>query len=54
MYEELVAFVDSHAQVEFDGYVLEQDCAIIEYLLDHCEISIPENNRFFVSIIVLR
>lgn len=50
MYEELVAFVDSHAEVEPDGYVLEQDCAIIEYLLDHCEISIPENNRFFVSI----
>lgn len=30
--------------------VLEEDCDILEYLLDNCTIEIPEENRFFVSV----
>lgn len=30
--------------------VLKNDCEIIKFLLDHCDIEIPENNRFFVDV----
>ena len=31
--------------------VFEADCKIVEHLLDFCEISVPEENRFFVRVI---
>lgn len=30
--------------------VFEEDCDVLEYLLDNCEITVPEENRFFVSV----
>ena len=36
--------------VDENGSVLGIDCDIIEYLFDNCEITIPEENRFFVNV----
>ena len=30
--------------------VFEADCKIVEHLLDFCEITVPEENRFFVRV----
>ncbi len=47
--EELLKYAEARIEVKSDS-VLEQDCDILEYMLDNCEITVPENNRFFVEI----
>ena len=31
--------------------ILKNDCEIIVFMLEHCEIKIPEQNRFFVLVL---
>ena len=38
------------SQINLSGDVVEADCDICAYLLNHCEITIPEQNRFFVCV----
>ena len=47
--EELLAYLENNAEIKGDCDVLETDCRNIIFLLDNCEITIPENNRFFVD-----
>ena len=49
-YEELREYVINYAEIGDAADVIENDCAVIEYLLDNCEIHIPPENRFFVSV----
>ena len=48
--EELLAYLENNAEIKGDCDVLETDCRNIIFLLDNCEITIPENNRFFVEV----
>ncbi|MBQ7012021.1 MAG: hypothetical protein IJN63_09975 [Clostridia bacterium] len=50
--EQLVAFAHACALegIEKDLGVFEVDCKIVEHLLDHCEIIVPMENRFFVKV----
>ena len=48
--EQLLTWVEDHIVLGEGLDVLKNDCEIIEFLLDHCEIEIPECNRFFVSV----
>ena len=48
--EELLAYLENNAEIKGDCDVLETDCRNIIFLLDNCEITIPENNRFFVDV----
>ncbi len=47
--EELLSYAEARIEVKNDS-VLEQDCDIIEYMLDNCEITVSENNRFFAEV----
>lgn len=46
---ELVTFIFNNLSLDDDVDVFEKDCINIEYLLDNCEITIPDNNYFFVE-----
>ena len=48
--ERLLAWVEAHISLCEGLDVLRNDCDIIEFLLDNCEIEIPECNRFFVKV----
>lgn len=48
--EKLENYANEHIEIENECDVLKDDCDIIEFLLDNCEITIPENNRFFVNV----
>lgn len=39
----------SRVGIEDDPDVLEKDCDIIGFMLDNCQINIPQGNRFFAS-----
>lgn len=47
--EELQRWVDSHIAVGEGIDVLKNDCDIIEFMLDNCDIYIPRENRFFAG-----
>lgn len=48
--DELLEYSMQDFEVGKNGDVLELDCTNIVYLLENCEITIPEINRFFVEI----
>lgn len=49
--EKLLAYAYERKEIGADvPDVLENDCDIIEFFLDNCEITIPENNTFFVNV----
>ena len=48
--EQLLAWVEDHTLLCEGLEVLKNDCEIIEFMLDQCEIEIPECNRFFVKV----
>ena len=45
--EELLNWVESHIVLGEGLDILKNDCDIIAFMLDNCEIEIPECNRFF-------
>ena len=48
--EQLKSWVEGHVVLGKGNDVLKNDCDIVEFLLNHCEIEIPANNRFFVKV----
>ena len=48
--EELLNWVENHIMLGEGLDILKNDCEIIEFTLDHCEIDIPEQNRFFINV----
>lgn len=48
--DQLFTWVESHVLYGEGSAILKNDCEIIEFLLDHCEIEIPACNRFFVKV----
>ena len=48
--DKLLAWVENHIVLGQGLDILKNDCDIIEFLLDNCEIEIPEDNRFFVKV----
>jgi hypothetical protein len=48
--EELKNRIDSLVKNDNDIDVLENDCDIIEFMLDNCEFEILPENRFFVTV----
>lgn len=48
--EKLLNWVENHIVLGEGIDILKNDCEIIEFMLDHCEIDIPEQNRFFVKV----
>ena len=48
--EELLNWVESHIVLGEGLDILKNDCDIIEFMLDNCEIEIPNHNRFFVKV----
>lgn len=48
--EELLHWVENHVALGDGIDILKNDCEIIEFMLNHCEIEIPECNRFFVKV----
>lgn len=48
--EELIAYVEKNIEIGEEYDVLEADCKNIIFLLNNCEITIPESNRFFVTV----
>ena len=48
--EELQCWVDAHIAVGEGADILTNDCDIIEFLLDNCEIRVPHGNRFFIKL----
>ena len=48
--EELLNWVENHIVLGEGLDILKNDCEIIEFALDHCEIDIPEQNRFFINV----
>ena len=48
--EELFNWVENHIVLGEGLDILKNDCEIIEFALDHCEIDIPEQNRFFINV----
>ncbi len=48
--EELAAFAAKNIEIGSEADALHNDCNITEFLLDNCEITVPEGNRFFVSV----
>ena len=47
--EEMLSWVESHVVFGERLEVLKNDCEIIEFMLDHCEIDVPNQNRFFIN-----
>ena len=48
--EKILSWVEDHIVFGKGIEILKNDCEIIEFMLDHCEIEIPEPNRFFVKV----
>ena len=48
--EELLDYAEKHIDLGEEIDVLKSDCDIIEFLLDNCKITIPQENRFFVNV----
>ena len=48
--EELFLNTEKYIDIKDECDVLKADCDSIEFLLDNCEITIPEKNRFFVTV----
>ena len=48
--EELLNWVENRLVLGEGLDILKNDCEIIVFMLDHCDIKIPEQNRFFVQI----
>ncbi len=48
--EELLEYAIQNFEVGKNDDVLVLDCKNIVYLLENCEITVPENNRFFVEV----
>ena len=48
--EELLNWVENRIVFGEGLDILKNDCEIIEFALDHCEIDIPEQNRFFINV----
>lgn len=47
---ELQNWVEEHIELFEGADVFKNDCDVIEFLLDHCEIEIPTENRYFVKV----
>ena len=48
--EELLNWVEKRVVLGEGVDILKNDCEIAVYMLDHCELRIPEQNRFFVKV----
>ena len=48
--EELLNWVENRVVFGEGLDILKNDCEMIVFMLDHCEIKIPEQNRFFVKV----
>lgn len=48
--ERVMDYALSHMEIGEDCDVLENDCRILEYVMEQCEITVPEDNRFFVEV----
>lgn len=48
--KELLDYAERHSNKGDASDVLKADCDIIIYLFENCEITVPENNRFFVNV----
>ncbi|MBQ2891054.1 MAG: hypothetical protein IJE44_05365 [Clostridia bacterium] len=48
--EELFEYATKHIKTDDNSDVLELDCKNIIFLLDNCEITVPESNRFFITV----
>ena len=48
--EQLLTWIESHTKLCKGLDLLNNDCEIIEFMFDNCEIEIPECNRFFVKV----
>jgi len=48
--EQLWAYAKDKINIGSAPDAFEHDCDIIEYLLDHCTVTVPPQNRFFVSV----
>lgn len=46
----LEEYVFSHVDLGGEADCFQTDCKLLTYLLDHCMITVPENNRFFVNV----
>ena len=47
--EELLNWVENRIVFGEGLDILKNDCEIIEFVLDHCEIDVPDQNRFFIN-----
>ena len=47
--EELLNWVENHIVLGEGLDILKNDCEIIEFVLDHCGIDVPDQNRFFIN-----
>ena len=50
LYESLKQETDKRLLCGTDVNALENDSDLIVFWLDHCEITVPEQNRFFVRV----
>lgn len=48
--EQLLEYALHHLEIKGEADVLRADCDIITFLFDNCTITVPEENRFFVSV----
>ncbi len=48
--DELVAYAEKSIEINGEADALERDCKNIIFLLDNCEITVPESNCFFVEV----
>ena len=48
--EEIMRWAESRVVFGFGIDILKNDCEIIEFALDNCEIDLPPQNRFFVQV----
>ena len=48
--EELKEWIDCHIEYTSGADLLKNDCDRIVFMLEHCEISIPDHNRFFARV----
>lgn len=48
--DELIAYAEKSIEIHGEADALERDCKNIIFLLENCEITVPESNRFFVEV----
>ena len=48
--EELLSWVEDRIVFGKGLDILKNDCEIVEFALDHCEIDVPDQNRFFINV----